>query len=812
MKLLNPIERTRSILTHHALSAALGVSMLAGTAQLRGVTETDVSASFAAGSTGYQANVPAMGVNLLALPGTTLTPSGAAPATPSLDPDRAYVGTSSSWSTLTNGSVGTVQGWLGDPGEVYIHDNWTLTYTFDSPRTIGDMDVFTRWSDGGRRDPRVTIKYSLDGSNFTNLHAINYAASGNCALVHLSDILVPGVVAVQFAFGAQQNSAVGYAELCVQSGAPSGLVAAPLPGAVRLDWNASHGATGYQVYRGTASGSYAADPVGSTTGATTYTDTGLTAGVPYYYVVKATNSLGASDPSNEASATPTAAPVDQTITFALGTTLTKTAADAPFADTATAYPSGLPVTYSVPIAEQTVATVDADGWVTLTGVPGTAHIVADAAATAEFNAAQASQTLTVTQATTVITWPTPATIEVGTPLSGTQLNATSGGVDGTFTYDPASGTALAVGTHTLSVQFTPADTVKYSTPAPKTVSLLVIPVPPAVINLAYNNSMDGTAYWQQTGTATYVAPLAYTGTTWNDGGNGSAAVSNLKKSNGVSTGISVSAVLRPRATGVNWGSILGGNKLASYPAGLGMGSSFAGDSAIMSGFVDILTFSGLATNHSYHIVLVDPTGWPATFKYLSQSAGGGQGMADWVSGKNYALLSDCIPNASGEITIQETISHDWSALCGFQILDNGAISSPTPPFSSWITAYYATPSDPNAAPDADPDGDGLKNSVEYVLGTLPNTSNQGGPGASTAGGNLVFTFQRALASKNPDTKVAIEVSTDLGIWTAYDVDTAPEVAVTAGLDADHETVTLTLPMTPDTSKFARLRVAVTPAP
>jgi hypothetical protein len=133
-------------------------------------------------------------------------------------------------------------------------------------------------------------------------------------------------------------------------------------------------------------------------------------------------------------------------------------------------------------------------------------------------------------------------------------------------------------------------------------------------------------------------------------------------------------------------------------------------------------------------------------------------------------------------------------------------------FASWITAYYATPSDPNAAPDADPDGDGFKNSVEYVLGSLPNTSNPGGPGAATAGGNLVFTFQRALASKNPDTKVAIEVSTDLGVWIAYDVDTAPEVAISAGLDADHETVTLTLPMTPDTTKFARLRVAVTAAP
>ena len=483
------------------------------------------------------------------------------------------------------------------------------------------MDVFTRWSDGGRRDPRVTIKYSTDGSNFTSLHAINYAASGNCAWVHLSDILVPGVVAVQFAFGAQQNSAVGYAELCVQSGAPSGLVAAPLPGGVRLDWTASHGATGYNVYRGTASGTYATDPVGSTTGSTTYTDTGLTAGVPYFYVVKATNSLGASAPSNEASATPTSQPVNQTLTFTLGSTVSKTAADAPFADTATATPSGLPVIYSVPIAEQSVATVDSStGVVTLTGVPGTAHVVVNAAATAQFNAAQASQTLTVTQATTVITWPTPSPIEVGTLLSPTQLNASSGGVDGTFTYDLASGAALAVGTHTLSVQFTPSNTVKYSTPSPVTVTLLVTPAWPAIINLAYQNSMNGIAFGEQKGTAIFVAPLAYTGTTWNDGGNGSAAVSNLKKSDGTDSGISVSAVLRPRATGVDFGSHLGGNKLASYPTGLVLGSMFANDSAIKSGFVDILTFSGLAANHSYNIVMVDPGEWQATFKYLAKSA------------------------------------------------------------------------------------------------------------------------------------------------------------------------------------------------
>jgi len=126
--------------------------------------------------------------------------------------------------------------------------------------------------------------------------------------------------------------------------------------------------------------------------------------------------------------------------------------------------------------------------------------------------------------------------------------------------------------------------------------------------------MDGTASSEQAGTATQAAPLAYSGTTWNNGGNGSAAVSNLKYSDGSASGFNVSAVLRPRATGVAWGSIMGGNKLASYPAGLALGSVFAGDSAIMDGFVDILTFSGLATDHTYHIALVDPTGWPATFK------------------------------------------------------------------------------------------------------------------------------------------------------------------------------------------------------
>ncbi|MGA3226918.1 MAG: FG-GAP-like repeat-containing protein [Acidobacteriaceae bacterium] len=55
-----------------------------------------------------------------------------------------------------------------------------------------------------------------------------------------------------------------------------------------------------------------------------------------------------------------------------------------------------------------------------------------------------------------LTWPNPAPITYGTPLSGTQLNATDNAPGGgTFVYSPAAPTVLPAGTSTLSVTFTP---------------------------------------------------------------------------------------------------------------------------------------------------------------------------------------------------------------------------------------------------------------------------------------------------------------------------------------------------------------------
>jgi len=81
--------------------------------------------------------------------------------------------------------------------------------------------------------------------------------------------------------------------------------------------------------------------------------------------------------------------------------------------------------------------------------------------TTDYTTATASVPLTVNQATPVITWPALAPIAYGTPLSATQLDATAN-VPGLFNYLPAAGTVLGPGAQTLSVVFTPMDSVDYA--------------------------------------------------------------------------------------------------------------------------------------------------------------------------------------------------------------------------------------------------------------------------------------------------------------------------------------------------------------
>jgi hypothetical protein len=89
-----------------------------------------------------------------------------------------------------------------------------------------------------------------------------------------------------------------------------------------------------------------------------------------------------------------------------------------------------------------------------------------------------SQTVTVNPSTPTIFWTTPATITYGTALNATQLNASSS-VVGTFTYTPAAGTVLGVGSHTITANFTPTDSTDYST-ATGTVNIVISQATPSI--------------------------------------------------------------------------------------------------------------------------------------------------------------------------------------------------------------------------------------------------------------------------------------------------------------------------------------------
>jgi fibronectin type 3 domain-containing protein len=95
---------------------------------------------------------------------------------------------------------------------------------------------------------------------------------------------------------------------------PTGLKATGGNAQVSLSWNAGAGAVSYDVKRSTTSGGPYGTAVASAT-ATNYTDSSVTNGTTYYYVVSALNTVGQSANSAQASATPTLPTANVTITI-----------------------------------------------------------------------------------------------------------------------------------------------------------------------------------------------------------------------------------------------------------------------------------------------------------------------------------------------------------------------------------------------------------------------------------------------------------------------------------------------------------------
>lgn len=94
-----------------------------------------------------------------------------------------------------------------------------------------------------------------------------------------------------------------------------------------------------------------------------------------------------------------------------------------------------------------------------------------------------------------IKWPTPEPITYGNRLTFAQLNATAS-AEGTLVYTPGPGYVLPVGTHSLWVTFTPADSSGHA-PQQASVTIVVTKGTPAIswptpAKIVYGTALDGT--------------------------------------------------------------------------------------------------------------------------------------------------------------------------------------------------------------------------------------------------------------------------------------------------------------------------------
>jgi hypothetical protein len=101
----------------------------------------------------------------------------------------------------------------------------------------------------------------------------------------------------------------------------------------------------------------------------------------------------------------------------------------------------------------------------------------------------------------VFTWTNPAPIIYGAALTSIQLDATVN-IPGNYAYNPTNGAVLNTGTNTLSIIFTPTDTVDYNS-VTDSVSLVVSPAP-LTVTAADTNRAYGQANPEFTGTITGV--------------------------------------------------------------------------------------------------------------------------------------------------------------------------------------------------------------------------------------------------------------------------------------------------------------------
>jgi sugar lactone lactonase YvrE len=313
--------------------------------------------------------------------------------------------------------------------------------------------------------PSGSLSYTIvNGSSVSvasGTVSLSATANGSAASIITPNTLAPGTYSIQIGYVGDGNYAASVSPVTITFivNQIASSISWPQPSAI------SYGTSLGAILNATAS-------AGSTAlqGAFSYTAT------PTSGAASAVNSatvLTAGSYTLTATFAPTNSATDTSATQTVSLTVSKAA----LAITWTAPAS---ISYGVPLsATQLNASATVPGTFvyspaigTVLGAgPQTLSVTFTPTDSVDYSSTTQTVSLTVNKTTLAITWITPASISYGVPLSATQLNATAT-VPGTFVYSPAIGSVLGAGPQTLSVTFTPTDSVDYSTTT-QTVSLTV---------------------------------------------------------------------------------------------------------------------------------------------------------------------------------------------------------------------------------------------------------------------------------------------------------------------------------------------------
>jgi hypothetical protein len=141
------------------------------------------------------------------------------------------------------------------------------------------------------------------------------------------------------------------------------------------------------------------------------------------------------------------------------------------------------------------------------------------------------------------------------------------------------------------------------------------------------------------------------------------------------------------------------------------------------------------------------------------------------------------------------------------IIDQASQPPPAGTYEAWIIAYTNELSEAEQAKDADPEGDGLANLMEFAIGGDPTIDDAASvqPTGSLVGSELEYLYNRRTNHAELGLSYYLELTPDL--FGTFTNDTAAyTVTGVSGASGEYETVTNSVATSSDAAKFIRLTV------